>query len=87
MTFAQVVTNVVTDINTFVIPLLVSLAVIFFLINILRYFFIESGEEAKQKGQQAILFGLIGIAVIFSLWGLINLFVGTLNLAAGISSS
>ena len=87
MNFAGIVQNIQNIVNQDVLPLLVVLAFVFFLINIVRYFFIESGEEANEKGRQALLFGLIGLAVLFSVWGLINLFVNTLNGAVGVAGS
>jgi heme/copper-type cytochrome/quinol oxidase subunit 4 len=79
MTFATVVSNLIKIVNGGVIPLLFALAVIFFLINIVRFFFIQGGEEGIQKGKQSILYGLIGLVVIFSIWGIVNILLNTLN--------
>jgi heme/copper-type cytochrome/quinol oxidase subunit 4 len=79
MTFATVVSNLITIVNSGLIPLLFALAVIYFIINIVRFFFIQGGEEGIQKGQQSILYGLIGLFVIFSIWGIVNILLNTLN--------
>jgi hypothetical protein len=83
MTFDHVVANIVNMVNSFVIPIIFTLSFVFFLINIVKYFFIEDGEEAKEKGRKAVLFGLMGLAVLFSVWGLINIFLNTLTSALG----
>ncbi len=79
MTFATLVSNIVKIVNNGLIPLLFALAVIFLMINIVRFFFIEGGEEGTQKGKQAVLYGALGIAVIFSIWGIVNILLNTLN--------
>ena len=79
MTFAQIVTSIVNIVNTSVIPLLFALAFIFFLINIVRFFFIESNDEGREKGKKALLWGFIGLLVLFCIWGIINFFVNEVN--------
>jgi heme/copper-type cytochrome/quinol oxidase subunit 4 len=62
-----------------VIPLLFALAIVYLLVNVVRFFFIDGGEEGIQKGRQAVLYGIIGIFVIFSIWGIVNILLNTLN--------
>jgi hypothetical protein len=83
MTFAQLVDVIVQIIDTGVIPLLYAIAFILFLIGIVRYFFF-GGEEARQKGKQFILWGLIGFFVIFAVWGIVKLLLSALNLDSGV---
>ncbi|MFA6257004.1 MAG: hypothetical protein WCT29_01715 [Candidatus Paceibacterota bacterium] len=64
-----------------VIPVLIALGVVYFLWGIIRYV-IADGEEAKSKGRDQIIYGLIGFAVIIGLWGLVNIVVTTFNLRA-----
>jgi len=42
---------------------------------------IGDSEEAKKKGRDRIIYGIIGLAVIVSLWGLVNVVVKTFNLS------
>jgi succinate dehydrogenase/fumarate reductase cytochrome b subunit len=83
MTFATIVGNIENLVNQSVLPLLFALGFVFFLINIVRYFFIEGGEEGQTKGRKAVLYGLIGLVVLFAVWGIINLLLATLNSAVG----
>jgi heme/copper-type cytochrome/quinol oxidase subunit 4 len=72
-TYATSVGVIVTLINSYVIPLLFALAFLFIVFNLVRYFFLEGqSEEGREKGKQAALYGLIGLAVLFSVWGLVN---------------
>lgn len=78
MSFKELVNTVIVPFfDTGVIPLLYALAFILFLIGIVRYFFM-GGEEAREKGKTFILWGVIGFVVIFSIWGIVRLLLGTL---------
>jgi heme/copper-type cytochrome/quinol oxidase subunit 4 len=83
MSFEQIVTNIVQIVNKGLIPLLYALAFVYLLIGLVRYFFIGGGsDEDREKGKQMLMYGLIGIFVIFSVWGLVNLFLSTLKSVA-----
>jgi len=69
--------SIVDIVNTGVMPLLYALAFVFFLIGIVRFFFM-GGEENRQKGKQFMLWGIIGFVVMFSVWGIVNLLLTAL---------
>lgn len=62
-----------------VVPVLIALAVLYFVWGVVQYV-ISDDEEAKAKGKDRIIFGIIGLAVIIGLWGLVNLLKNTFNL-------
>ncbi|MFA5791497.1 MAG: hypothetical protein WC884_00455 [Candidatus Paceibacterota bacterium] len=68
-----------SDILSTLLPVLVSLGVIYFIWGMVQYFIADS-EEAKKTGKQRIIYGIIGLAVIVSIWGLVNIVVETFNL-------
>lgn len=75
---AGVVTNII---NGVLVPLVFAIAFIVFIWGIFQYF-IAGGhdEEAKEKGKSLMLYGLIGFFLMVSVWGLVNILVGTFNL-------
>ncbi len=77
MTFAQLVEKLVVLIDSAVIPLLYALAFIFFLIGMVRFFYL-GGEEQRQKGKQFMLWSIIGMVVLFSVWGIVRLLLSVL---------
>ncbi len=87
ISFAGIVSNIIHFFNGSVIPLIYALAVVFFFIGIVRYFFIEGGEEGQTKGRQFVLYGLIGLVVLFSVWGLVNILLNVLTSIGGASTS
>ena len=53
-----------------VIPVLVALGIVYFVWGVVQYV-IASNEEAKKSGKERIVFGIIGLAIVVSLWGLV----------------
>jgi len=62
-----------TNIGNLVVKLAISFAVLWIIISIVRYLIAGSDGEARSKGGQAILFGVIGLFAILSIWGLVYL--------------
>ena len=59
-----------------VIPVLIALGVVYFVWGVITYM-VGSDEEAKKKGRDRVIFGLIGLAVIISMWGLVKILTNT----------
>jgi hydrogenase-4 membrane subunit HyfE len=62
-----------TNIGNLAIELLISLAVVWIIFSVIRYFVMNEGEEAHKAGGMAILYGIIGLFVILSIWGMVFL--------------
>ena len=62
-----------------VLPVLVALGVVYFVWGVVTYV-IASDEEAKKKGRDRIIYGIIGLAVIVAVWGLVRILTRTFGL-------
>ena len=62
-----------------IVPILMTLGVIYLVYGIVQYV-IGGDEEAKTKGRDRIIAGIIGLAIIVSIWGLVSLVVNGLGL-------
>lgn len=69
----------VSEILNAVIPVLIALGVVYFIWGVITYV-ISSDEEAKTAGRNRIIYGIIGLAVIVGLWGLVNILKNTFGL-------
>lgn len=78
MTFAQLVNTKIVPFGNTVIALLYALAFLFFIIGVARLFFSNS-EESRQKGRQFAIWGIIALAVLFSVWGLVRALMGVIS--------
>ena len=54
------------------VPILITLGVVYFIWGVISYA-IAKDEEAKTKGRGAMIWGLIAILVIVSIWGLVGI--------------
>jgi hypothetical protein len=63
-----------------VIPVLIALAVVYFVWGVVTYV-ISDDEEAKKRGRDRIIYGIIGLAVIVGVWGLVHLLENTFGLS------
>ena len=70
--------DIVTFVNTSVVPLIYALAFLFFLIGMVRFFFLGDSEENRQKGKSFMIWGVITFVVMFSVWGIVRLLMTAL---------
>lgn len=61
------------------VPLLLALGVVYFVFGVVQYV-IAGGDEAKKKGRDHVINGIIGLTVIVALWGVVGLVVSTFDL-------
>lgn len=86
MTFAQFVgsgtTGIVGIINTVIVPVIFAFAFAAFVWGVVSHFFLNGGDEKKrEEGRQFMLWGVLGMVVLFSVWGFVNLVLSTLGIA------
>ncbi len=73
--------KILSIINTILVPVLFAVAFIVFLWGIAKsYIFSAGNPEEVKKGHKLILWGIVGFAVMISLWGLVNVVVNTFGL-------
>ena len=69
-------------INAVAVPLLFAVAFIVFLWGVAQAYIFSHGDSEKvSQGHRLILWGLIGFAVMVSLWGLVNIVTNTFGLS------
>lgn len=69
---------IIAFIDTYLVPLIFTLAFIVFLWGVFQYFIAGGADEEKrEKGKKFVAYGLVGFFVMISVWGLVNLLVST----------
>jgi len=63
-----------------IVPFLIALAVVFFLWGVLQFITAGGDEEKRATGRDTMIYGIIAIFVMVSIWGLVNILEGTFNL-------
>lgn len=80
MASAQQITDVntltfkLTNLGNTFIQILIAFAVIWIIFNVVRFLIVGAdSEEARGKARSAILWGVVGLFVILSIWGLVRI--------------
>ena len=63
-----------------VVILLFAFAVIFFLYGIVKYISSNDDEENRKKSKNIMIYGIIGLFVMVSFWGIVNILINTFEL-------
>ncbi len=76
----DVLTWIAFAINNF-IYIIISLAVLVIIWGIFRYLIAGAAdEESRKAGRNTIVWGIVGLTFIFSIWGIVNVILGSLPL-------
>lgn len=77
-TIESILCEISNILNT-IIPVIIVLGVVYFVWGVVSYV-ISSEEEAKKAGRDRMIFGIIGLVVIVSMWGLVAVVTKTFGL-------
>ncbi|MFT7507452.1 MAG: ribose/xylose/arabinose/galactoside ABC-type transport system permease subunit [Acidimicrobiales bacterium] len=63
------------------VPFVFTLALIVFIYGIFQYFILGGADEdSREKGKKLMLWAIIGLVVMVSVWGIVNLLSSSLGL-------
>src|SRR3989344_4242291 len=68
------------DLLNTIVPVIIILGVVYFIWGVITYV-IAKEEEDKGKGRNRIIYGIIGLAVIVSMWGLVTILTSTFGVS------
>ena len=85
LTYIRSYTNsVLVIINSYVVPVLFSVAFLYFLYGVYRYLILGADSDTERaKGRQFVLWSVIGFTVITAVWGIVAIVTNTLNISSG----
>lgn len=78
--FQQLVSYITCIIGKSVIPLIFAMAVAMFVWGVVQYVINSSEEAKKEKGRQFMIWGIIALVVMVSVWGLVSIVAKTFNI-------
>lgn len=76
--------RLVEDILRQLVPILIAFAVIILLFAIISYIRAGEDEEKRGKARNLMIYGIIGLFVMISIWGLVAILIGTFGLNEGV---
>jgi len=81
--FAQDAASILDDIAyllNIIIPILITLILVFFIYQVVRYVF---SPDKQDEAKKAMIAGIIGLFVVLSIWGIIGIIQKTFGIGAG----
>jgi hypothetical protein len=73
--------GIINVINSVLVPILIAVAFFTFLIGVYKYFILGAADDkSRQTGRMYVLWGIIGLVVVFAVWGLVNFVAGVFDL-------
>ncbi len=78
--FQDLISYVTCLISKSVIPLIFALATVVFIWGVVQYVINTDDEKKKSKGREFMIWGIIGLTVMFSIWGLVSILANTFNI-------
>lgn len=87
VTFAiSTVQSIVLDIGNIIslaTPIIVALALLFFFIGLAKYILNTGDDEKKAEGRNIMIWGIIVLFVMVSVWGLVEVVGNTFKIGGG----
>ena len=80
------INNLLGIFNTIVLPVLVAIAVIYIVIAAFQFAISGADEEKRTQARQKIVWGMVGIVILFAIYAIIGLIVNSLT-GVGIGTS
>jgi len=86
--YAESIDAFIIKVNTLIINpliyLMFALALVFFVWGVFQFIANGENEEQKTTGKKHMLWGVIGLTVMFGVWSLLHVVLNTFNLGDGI---
>lgn len=80
---AEGVDTFVSNVNKLIlnplIGLLFGIALVFFLYGVVEFLMNSETEEGKTMGKKHMLWGVVGLFIMLSVWGILNLVISTIG--------
>jgi len=67
-------------ISNIVIPLIIAIAGLYFMWGVVQYVTAGDSEEKRDSGRSMMVYGIVALFVMISVWGLVNLLADTFGL-------
>lgn len=75
---------IIDTINNVFVPVLFAISFVVFLWGAFKTFILGASDDKKRAdGKMQMLYSLIGFFVMISIWGLVNILTGSVNLGGG----
>ena len=79
----QLMSNILANVVNPLVLLMVGLAVLYFLWGVFQFVYNAESPEERKKGGMNMLWGAIGLFIMVTAYGVLNLIIGTVRTPLG----
>lgn len=79
MSGEQILTNIITEVFSPIYQAVVGITILYFLYGVVRYIIDLNNPDSKTTGRSHLFWGLIGLFIVLSVGGILNLLNGSLG--------
>ncbi|GMQ95223.1 MAG: hypothetical protein BMS9Abin13_336 [Patescibacteria group bacterium] len=82
---AQTLSDILTLFSNMInalVPFLIGLGALYFIWGVLKFVMAGDDQEARANGRSMMIYGIIALFAMVSVWGLVNVLVNTFGLSA-----
>lgn len=80
-TLTEIITFFACFINKYLIPFVFALAILYFIYGIVTYVIQADNDAKRTEGRKFMIYGIIALFVMVSVWGLVNILNTTFGTA------
>ncbi len=67
-----------------VIPLLITVAIVIFIWGVVQFIGNADNEEKRKKGREFMVWGIVSLFLIVSVWGIVHILTNTFGVSFGL---
>ena len=71
--------SIIRLLNSYIVPLIVAIAGVYFMWGLIKYVVNQNEEADRTAARNMMIYGIIVLFVMISVWSLVNILVGTFN--------
>lgn len=72
-TLTGIITYFACFINDYLIPFVFAIAILYFIYGVVKYVIMADSDKAREEGRKFMIYGVVALFVMISVWGLVNI--------------
>ncbi len=76
----EIVVGIINEISMYFLTFITALSVVVFIWGVVKYIYKGDSEGERKKGRELMFWGIIGLFVLFGIWGILEILANTFGI-------